>query len=55
MGETEASAAARAAGRAEAQAVAVEQAVVAVQAVPLPPFVIGCWKDLEPGHVAAGS
>lgn len=37
-----------------ARAVAVVRAVAAAQAVALLPLLIGCWRDLEPGHAVAG-
>ena len=37
-----------------AQAVAVARAVAVAQAVVLLPLLIGCWRDLEPGHAVAG-
>lgn len=36
------------------QAVAVARAVAVAQAVALLPLLIGCRRDLEPGHAVAG-
>lgn len=51
MGETGASVVEQAVERAAEQA--VEQAVAVAAAVALLPLIIWCWKDLEPGDVAA--
>lgn len=55
MGETGASVVEQAVERAAEQAVelAVEQAVAVAAAAALLPLIIWCWKDLEPGDVAA--